>query len=118
MKAFALLLAALGLCTSGPVRAQIVNQLAASPISRFSAADNRLLLGAIDKALSENADGAALAWKSDASPARGSVTPRRSFESGGMTCRDLLIATQYRSRSAQSMHTFCRDASGAWKLRS
>ncbi|MEO8124301.1 MAG: RT0821/Lpp0805 family surface protein [Burkholderiales bacterium] len=118
MKVIALLVTALSLLLPGAANAQILNELAASPISRFSAADNKLLLSAIDKALADKADGAALAWKSDTSPARGSVTPRRTFESDGAQCRDLLIANEYRSRNAQSVHTFCRDSAGAWKLRS
>lgn len=118
MKAIALLAAALGLTLGSAVHAQILGALADSPISRFSAADNRLLLEAIDKALADNADGAELAWKSGDSPAQGSVTPQRSFDSGGDACRDLLIATEYRARRAQSVHTFCRDKSGAWRLRS
>jgi len=118
MKLVALLAAVLSLLLGAAAQAQILGALADSPISRFSAADNRLLLAAIDKALADNADGAELAWKSDDSPARGSVTPQRSFESNGAACRDVLIATEYRARRAQSVHTFCRDNAGAWKLRS
>lgn len=118
MKAIALLIASASLVFTGASSAQIERELAASPISRFNADDNRLLLAAIDKALTENADGATLEWKSEKTPARGSVTPRRSFEADRMACRDLLITTEYRSRNAQSVHTFCRDAGGAWKLRS
>ena len=118
MKTIALLVAVLGLLFAGTTRAQILSEIAASPISRFSDADNRLFMAAIDKALSENANGVELAWKSEQSPARGSVTPQRSFEADGMQCRDVLIANEYRSRKAQSVHTFCRDAAGAWKLRS
>ncbi|HMN77926.1 MAG TPA: hypothetical protein PKC97_17870 [Burkholderiaceae bacterium] len=118
MKAIALLVTVAGLALAGTASGQIVGELAASPISRFNADDNRLLLGAIDKALADNADGATLEWKSEQTPAQGSVTPRRSFEADRMPCRELVIATQYRSRNAQSVHTFCRDNSGAWKLRS
>lgn len=119
MKAIALLAAAaLGASLGSAAHAQILGALADSPISRFSPADNRLLLGAIDKALADNADGTELAWKSSDSPAQGSVTPQRSFEADGAACRDVLIATEYRARRAQSVHTFCRDKSGAWKLRS
>lgn len=118
MKTVALLVAVFGLLFAGTAPAQILSEVAASPISRFNAADNRLLLGAIDKALSENANGVELAWKSEQTPARGSVTPQRSFDADGMQCRDVLIANEYRSRKAQSVHTFCRDAAGAWKLRS
>ncbi len=118
MKAITLLAAALGLLLSGAASAQILSEIATSPISRFSAADNKLLLGAIDKALADKADGAALAWKSDTSPARSSVTPQRSFESDGVAYRDLLIASEYLSRKAQGVHTFCRDSKGAWRLRS
>lgn len=118
MKAIVLLAATFSLFFAGTAHAQILNELAASPISRFSAADNKLLLGAIDKALSDKADGATLAWKSDESPAQGSVTPQRSFQTDGMRCRELLIANEYRARNARSVHTFCRDNAGAWKLRS
>lgn len=118
MKVLALLIAACGLLFAGGARSQILNELANSPVSRFSPEDNRLFLAAIDKALSDNADGAPLAWQNDKTPARGNVTPQRSFESGGMRCRDLLIANRYGSRTSQSVHTFCRDAAGAWKLRS
>lgn len=118
MKANALLATTLGVLLAGSAHAQILSAVADSPISRFSAADKTLFLGAIDKALADNTDGAELAWHSDASPARGSVTPQRSFESNGMPCRELLIANEYRSRKAQSVHTFCRDKAGAWKLRS
>lgn len=118
MKATALLATALSLLLAGTADAQILGAVADSPVSRFSAADNRLFLAAIDKALTDNADGTELAWHSDESPARGSVTPQRSFESDGMACRDLLIANEYRARKAQSVHTFCRDKAGAWKLRS
>jgi surface antigen len=118
MKIIALLVAVLSLLFAGTAPAQILSEVAASPISRFNAADNKLFLGAIDKALSENANGVELAWKSEQTPARGSVTPQRSFESDGMKCRDVLIANEYRARKAQSVHTFCRDTAGAWKLRS
>lgn len=118
MKIVALLVAVLSLLFAGTTQAQILSELAASPISRFSDADNRLFLGAIDKALSENANGVELDWKSALTPARGSVTPQRSFESDGMKCREVLIANEYRARKAQGVHTFCRDAAGAWKLRS
>lgn len=118
MKILSLIVAVLSLLFASTTRAQILSELAASPISRFNAADNRLFLGAIDKALSENANGVELAWKSEQTPARGSITPQRNFEADGMQCRDLLIANEYRARKAQSVHTFCRDAAGAWKLRS
>lgn len=118
MKAKALLAAAFGLLLAGTAPAQILGAVADSPISRFSGADKERFLRAIDTALADKADGAELAWQSDTSPARGSVTPQRSFESNGMACRELLIANEYRSRKAQSVHTFCRDKTGKWKLRS
>ncbi len=118
MKVIALLIATFSLLFAGTVRAQILSEVAASPISRFNAADNKLFLGAIDKALSENADGVKLTWKNEQTPANGSVTPQRSFEADGMQCREALIANEYRARNAQTVLTFCRDAAGAWKLRS
>ena len=101
---------------SGVVHAQSLNMLATSPISRFNATDNKLFRAAIDKALTEGSDGTPIAWKNEATPAEGAVTPQSSFVSKGMKCRELLIANSYRTLRGESVHTFCQANNGKWKL--
>jgi len=98
-------------------QAQYLNQLATTPLSQFNEADNKLFMAAIDKALADGADGVALAWKNERTPAAGVVTPQKSYTSAGMKCRDLLIANSYKTLKGEAVHTFCQDGAGKWKLR-
>jgi surface antigen len=116
MKAFALLALSAGLLCGGPAHAQYLSTLASSPVSQFNAADNKLFMATVDKALAEGTDGVPLTWKNDKSPAAGSVTPQASREVKGMPCRDLLIANSYKTLKSEGVHTFCRNAAGKWKL--
>jgi surface antigen len=108
----------LGVLLAGPTaQAQYLTQLATTPLSQFNDADNKLFLATIDKALAEGADGVAIAWKNERTPAGGIVTPQKSYVSGGMKCRDLLIANSYKTLKGEAVHSFCQDGAGKWKLR-
>jgi surface antigen len=117
------MIAALRLCAlclllaTGMAQAQFLNTLGASPVSRFNATDNQLMWAAVNKVLADPADGVALAWKNDASPASGVVTAQRTYASDGRKCRDLLVANSFQTLRGEAVHTFCEDGSGQWKLR-
>lgn len=116
MKAIARL-ALLGcVLVTGIAQAQYLNTLATSPLTRFSEADNKLFMAAIDKALADGADGMPLAWKNEATPATGVVTPEKTYTSAGMKCRDLLIANGYKTLKSEAVHTLCQSSAGQWKL--
>jgi len=100
----------------GPVHAQYLNMLATTPLSKFNAADNKLFMATIDKALAEGQDGVPIEWKNSKSPAAGVVTPQKSFVSEGMKCRELLIANSYQTLKGEAVHTFCQASGGKWKL--
>jgi surface antigen len=117
MKAIARLLVLGCLLLAGTAHAQILNMLATTPLSHFNDADNKLFMAAIDKSLAEGADGAALAWRNELTPAAGVVTPQKTYVSEGMKCRDLLIANSYKTLRGEAVHTFCQDGTGKWKLR-
>ena len=110
-----LLLLGCVLC-AGTAQAQYLNTLATSPMSRFNDADNKLFAANLDKALAQGADGVAMDWKNERTPASGSVTPQRSFDSKGMKCRELLIANSYKTLKGEGVHTFCQNSAGKWKL--
>ena len=111
-------LCALGLLLmAGLAQAQFLNLLGASPVSRFNEADNKMMWAAVNKALADPADGVAVAWKNDASPASGVVTAQRTYTSDGRKCRDLLVANSFQTLRGEAVHTFCQDDAAQWKLR-
>jgi len=61
------------------------------PASSFSKEDTALMMARVDQALKAEKDGETLEWKSDATPASGSVTPLARFTSDGLACRRLRI---------------------------
>jgi surface antigen len=117
MKAIARLVMLSCLLFGGAAHAQFLNLLATTPISRFNDADNKLFLATIDKALADGADGVAIAWKNERTPAAGVITPQKTYVSDGMKCRDLLIANSYKTLKGEAVHTFCQTSAGQWKLR-
>jgi surface antigen len=117
MKAIARIVMLCCLLAGAAAQAQYLNMLATTPLSRFNDADNKLFMAAIDKALAEGADGVPLAWKNERTPAAGVVTPQKTFVSGGMKCRDLLIANSYKTLKGEAVHTFCQTAGGKWKIK-
>jgi surface antigen len=109
------MLGCLLVATAAP--AQTLNMLATTPLSQFNADDNKLFQAALDKALADGRDGEAIAWKNQRTPAAGVVTPQKTYQSGAMKCRDLLIANSYKTLKGEAVHTFCQDGVGQWKLR-
>jgi surface antigen len=101
---------------AGTAEAQYLDTLATSPMSRFNEADNMLFKANLDKALASGSDGVTLAWKNERTPAAGSVTLQKSFDSKGMKCRELLIANSYKTLKGEGVHTFCQNSAGEWKL--
>lgn len=116
MNSIARVLMPICLLCAGTAQAQYLDTLATSPMSRFNDADNRLFMATLNKALADGGDGVALAWKNERTPASGSVTPQKSFDSKGMKCRELLIANSYKTLKGEGVHTFCQNSAGKWKL--
>ena len=86
------------------------------PASSFSKEDTALMMARVDQALKAEKDGETLEWKSDATPASGSVTPLARFTSDGLACRRLRIVNVYGSNKAQGVYRFCEKPPGKWKL--
>ena len=86
------------------------------PASSFNKEDTALMMARVDQALKAEKDGETLEWKSDATPASGSVTPLARFTSDGLACRRLRIVNVYGSNKAQGVYRFCEKPPGKWKL--
>jgi len=102
---------------SAPIYASNVWFAKDMPISQMSEADIAIMSAAIDQTLANVADGVTQRWSNPDTDAGGALTPLSTSEEGGLLCRQLEIANQAGGRSARSVHQYCRQADGSWKLR-
>ncbi|WP_295641649.1 hypothetical protein [uncultured Methylibium sp.] len=84
--------------------------------SRFRAGDVALMKASVDQALKSDQDGDTLAWKSDRSPASGTVTPLDRHTWKGLDCRRLRIVNTHGRLTEQGVYRFCEKPAGRWKL--
>jgi surface antigen len=115
----AAVLALLGLTglSSGPAHAvRGYDNFSNTPVAKFSKEDSALMMTRVNQALKAEKDGETLEWKSEASPASGSVTPLARFSADGVACRRLRIVNVYGELKAQGVYRFCEKGAGKWKL--
>ena len=98
----------------------ILGLLAGSEIGRqLDEADRIKHHRTMTKALQQNRPGQAAKWRSEASGASGSVTPKRDFtnESGNF-CREFEQTLSHQGQQVEKTGTACRQADGSWILKS
>ena len=88
-----------------------------TPLSKMNDEDVRLFKEAVYATLDGDADGTARAWSNTKTRAGGEITPVRTFEDGGETCREIEIANSAGGLSNRSRATLCRVPGGAWRLK-
>ena len=88
----------------------------AMPGLKFDKQDQALMMASVAQALRSDKEGEALHWKSDRTPAMGSVTPLARYQEGGLACRRLMIHNVYGEVQAQGTYRFCEKPAGSWKL--
>lgn len=83
----------------------------------FDDSDEFAVLGAVQVALSEVADGATYVWHRRNGRISGSFQPVRSFkDAGGKVCRHLKVMLVSGTHSSSVEGTACRQQDGAWLL--
>lgn len=88
-----------------------------TPLSKMNNEDVRLFKVAVHAALDDDADGAVRVWNNNKTRAGGEITPLRTFEERGETCRELEIANSAGGLSNRSRATLCHVPGGAWRLK-
>jgi surface antigen len=86
------------------------------PGAKFNDDDFALMMARVDTALKSPTEGEVLEWKSDKTPASGSVVPMNKLTSNGLPCRRLRITNVYGEQKAQGVYKFCEKPAGKWKL--
>ena len=107
--------AALVVAAAAPAHA-IQFGLKDGPGAKFNDDDFALMMARVDTALKSPTEGEVLEWKSDKTPASGSVVPMNKLTSNGLPCRRLRITNVYGEQKAQGVYKFCEKPAGKWKL--
>ena len=105
------------LLAAGVAPAANLRFLKDAPASRFNAEDSKLFRAAFDKALTEAPDGTGVDWSNEKTGGRGRLTPVKTYEVKGASCRDLRIENSHSGRKAEGLYKFCRNRSGQWSFR-
>ena len=92
------------------------SDLDAMPGLKFNKDDQALMMARVNEALAADKDGDTLEWKSDKTPAAGSVTALARYQADGQPCRRLRIHNTYGEVKAQGVYKFCQLADRRWKL--
>jgi hypothetical protein len=86
------------------------------PISAMNDADLSIMSAAIEETLGKVPDGDTRDWSNPETGSGGTLRPLSTSEHDGNLCRRLEVSNQARGRSARSVHDYCRQADGSWRL--
>ena len=87
-----------------------------APLSYFTDTDWSMFKDTLYKALNDNADGAAAQWNNASSGSGGEVTPIKTREVNGMTCRETRLVNRAQGLSATGEYLLCKTADGEWTI--
>jgi surface antigen len=78
--------------------------------------DKRMAAESQNRALETTPAGQSVAWNNPDSGHSGSVTPIRTYQSGGTYCREYQQTVTIGGKQEQSYGTACRQPDGSWKV--
>lgn len=83
---------------------------------RMSESDVTLAARLVQTALENAPDGATRSWSNDTTGNRGTITPVRTYLSGGgLYCREYREELVVEGESGRFRHTACRDTDARWR---
>ena len=78
--------------------------------------DKKMAADSANRALETAPSGQSVAWKNPDSGHSGTVTPVRTFQSGGTYCREYQQTVTIDGKQQPSYGTACRQPDGSWKI--
>jgi surface antigen len=78
--------------------------------------DKKMAADSASRALETAPSGQSVAWNNPDSGHSGTVTPVRTYQSGGTYCREYQQTVTIGGRPQQSYGTACRQPDGSWKI--
>lgn len=84
----------------------------------LDARDKRMAAESANRALETAPSGKSTAWHNPDTGNSGTVTPVRTYQSGGAYCREYQQTVTIGGKQEQSYGTACRQPDGSWKVAS
>jgi surface antigen len=78
--------------------------------------DKKMAADSAHRALESTPSGHTVAWNNPDSGHSGTVTPVRTYQSGGIYCREYQQTVTIGGKQEQSYGTACRQPDGSWKV--
>ena len=78
--------------------------------------DKKMAADSANRALETAPSGQSVAWNNPDSGHSGTVTPVRTYQSGGTYCREYQQTVTIDGKPQQSYGTACRQPDGSWKI--
>jgi surface antigen len=87
-----------------------------APAGAFNDRDWALLNEAALDTLDNAEDGDTRTWKNEENGHNGRLTPTRTYQKYGTTCRSVRVFNEAGSFHATQMRDLCKDTEGQWKI--
>jgi surface antigen len=88
-----------------------------APISRLSEDEFKAYWGFLMKTLDATPDGKTVRWKAPKTTFTSEITLRRSFDDGGLKCREAKVASDSGDRQMSGVYQLCKKGKD-WEFRS
>jgi surface antigen len=88
-----------------------------APISRLSKDELDVFWAFTMKTLDTAPDGKTMVWKAPKTTFTSRITLKRSFDDGGLKCREVTIASESGDRKMSGVYQLCKTGKG-WEFRS
>jgi surface antigen len=102
---------------AAPVWALNESFLKDAPVSRLSEEEFKAYWGFVMKTLDGTPDGNTVQWKASKTTFTSDISLRRTFDEGGLKCREASIASDSGDRQMRGVYQFCKKGKD-WKFRS
>lgn len=99
-----------------PASAQNVLFMKDAPYAHFTAEDHAIFNETLNDTLGHGAEGETRKWSNPKTRASGEMTPLKSFERDGRSCRTLSIKNKAKGLTGSAKYNFCKQDSGKWAL--
>ena len=99
-----------------PALAQNVLFMKDAPYAHFTEDDHAIFNETLNDTLSHAAEGEIRKWSNPKTRANGEMTPLKSFERDGRSCRTLSIKNKAKGLTGSAKYNFCKQDTGKWAL--
>ena len=99
-----------------PASAQNLLFMKDSPFAQFTEEDHGIFNETLNDTLSRAAQGETRKWSNPKTRASGEMTPLKSFDRDGRSCRTLSIKNKAKGLTGAAKYNFCKQDTGQWAL--